>query len=185
MDFKEMKDRILIVDVLYRYNVRLRKKPDSDYASCACPLPTHPQDDRNNNCFGVHLPTNRYQCKHPNCAKINGVGNKWGDCINLVMTMGKMDFRSAGKQLESWFPNKKPALQNGTPEAGRSPHPNRSDHTVSAVAVKYTEKVREWFDTIWPKKEGENDSDYRKRLLHDITSQLIQNYRAGKAGRVL
>ena len=182
-----MRDRILIVDVLYRYNVRLRKKPDSEYASCSCPLPTHPPDDRNNNCFGVHLPSNRWQCKHPTCARINGAGNKWGDCINLVMTMGRMDFRSAGKQLEAWFPNKKPAPNGGTPEAGRGerPSPTHLSDTSSAPAVKYTEKVREWFDTIWPKKEGENDSDYRKRLLHEITSQLIQNYRAGRAQKAL
>ena len=123
IDFKEMRDRILIVDVLYRYNIRLRKKPDDDYASCACPLPTHPPDDRNNNCFGVHLPSNRWQCKHPACGKINGVGNKWGDCINLVSTMGRMDFRSAAKQLDSWFPNKKSGAQYGRGRQGAKPPP--------------------------------------------------------------
>jgi hypothetical protein len=42
MNFKEMKERIKIIDVLLHYGVRLHKKIGTDYASCSCPLPTHP-----------------------------------------------------------------------------------------------------------------------------------------------
>lgn len=135
IQFKEMKERIKVVDVLYRYGVRLRKKPDSDYASCACPLPTHPED-RNNNAFGVHLPSNRWQCKHPECAKKNGVGDKWGDCINLVAVHDTVDAKQAAERIDSWFPKEKPAHSHGeTREVrGISPHPYTPDNTSSAVA---------------------------------------------------
>ena len=46
MDFKEMKDRIKLIDVLRHYGITLRRKIGEEYASAACPLPTHPSGDQ-------------------------------------------------------------------------------------------------------------------------------------------
>ena len=143
MDFKEMKERIHLVDVLLHYGIRLRRKFGSDYASVACPLPTHPKDDRNNNAFGVHLPSNRFQCKHPECAKKNGVGDKWGDCINLVMTLDNLGARAAAEKLDGWFPKENPAPAS-SPTANPSRfqiHPRASNCRCNGCR---REKVPPW-----------------------------------------
>ena len=193
MDFKEMKDRILLVEVLLHYGVRLRRKFGSDYASVSCPLPTHPKDDRSNNAFGVHLPSNRWQCKHPECGRRNGVGDKWGDCINLVMTMDNLGARAAGEKLNGWFPKENPApLQERTREDGKrkSPSPPHTDHTSPSDSVKldtkgYMAKIDAWFDELFIRAIDEDDVAYRKRLLNAIKERLLESYRAGKAARLV
>jgi hypothetical protein len=184
IQFKEMKERIKVVDVLYRYGVRLRKKPDSDYASCPCPLPTHPED-RNNNAFGVHLPSNRWQCKHPECARKNGVGDKWGDCINLVTTHDSVDAKQAATLLNSWFPKDKPALSHGeTREVrGISPHHHIPDNTSSAVAGKYMQEIDAWFHTLIVRGDQENDVDYWARILKAVKTRLVESYRSGQRSK--
>jgi hypothetical protein len=190
MDFKEivndMKDRIPIVDVLMHYGVRLyTSRSNKEYAYCQCPLPTHPKEDRPNNSFNWHIVTNRWRCYHDACKM---KGDNWGDCINLVMALDHLNFTAARKKLESWFPNKNPA-PHGAREEGKGQtathHPHISDITSTAVAVKYTEKVRRWFFEIIGRLDGEEDEGYHARLLKAITTELIQNYKAGQAGRIL
>lgn len=184
-----MKDRIPLVDVLLHYGVRLRRKIGSDYASVACPLPTHPKDDRSNNAFGVHLPTNRWQCKHPECGRRNGVGDKWGDCINLVMTMRNLMYKEAGQQLEDWFPKENPAPHIGTREDGKgkkTPSSPHTDNTSSSDSGKgYMAQVDAWFDEVSIRAIDEDDVAYRKRMLSAIKERLLESYRAGKAARLV
>ncbi|HEY1757927.1 MAG TPA: hypothetical protein VGG72_21335 [Bryobacteraceae bacterium] len=190
IDFKEMKDRIPLVDVLLHYGVRLRRKIGSDYASVSCPLPTHPKDDRSNNAFGVHLPSNRWQCKHPECGRRNGVGDKWGDCINLVMTMRNLTYKEAGQQLENWFPKEKSAPSHGesrTDGKGKNPphHHTRNDTSQSGSVKGYMQDVNRWFDELSIRAIDEDDAAYRNRLLSAIKERLLESYRAGKAARLV
>jgi hypothetical protein len=183
LDFKEMKDRIKLVDVLLHYNVRLRKKPDEDYASAACPLPCHPK--KPNSAFGVHLPTNRWQCKDKECGKKNGVGDRWGDCLNLVMTLNNYGFRQAANQLDTWFPtdNKNPAhMERGVVKEVKGPsHPNILDNKSSPQGVKYMASIELWFDEVSKRRDKESDEEYRKRFVNALKAQMLQSYRAGKA----
>src|SRR5665213_3034930 len=185
MDFKELKERIKIIDVLLHYGIRLRKKMDSEYATCSCPLPTHPED-RNNNCFGVHLPSNRWQCKHPACGRNNGVGDKWGDSINLVATLDKSSFLEAGKKLERWFPKENPASSHGeTREDGRVklPPPHHiSEHTSENGGVKYMASIDLWFDETFKPLPEEEDENYWKRVRKSVKSKLVESFRAGQKG---
>ena len=186
LDFKEMKDRIKLVDVLLHYNVRLRKKPDEDYASAACPLPCHPK--KPNNAFGVHLPTNRWQCKDTECGKKNGVGDRWGDCLNLVMTMSNYGFRQAANQLDTWFPPeiKNPALvRTGEVREAKKLLPSQhTEPTSSALAVNgYMKDTEVWFLELTKPREGENDEARLKRVVNGIKQRCLDSYRAGKAQR--
>ena len=185
LDFKEMKDRIKLVDVLLHYDVRLRKKPEEDYASAACPLPCHPK--KPNNAFGVHLPTNRWQCKDTECQRKNGVGDKWGDCLNLAMTMSNYGFRQAANQLDTWFPKSKTPthMEQGAVREVKGPSdPNIQDTTSAAVAVKYMASIELWYDDVSKRRDKETDEEYRKRFLNALKAQMIQSYRAGKAAKV-
>src|ERR1019366_6414436 len=85
---------------------------NSDYASGPCPLKTHPQ--KRNNSFAVHLPTNRFQCKDTTCQKANGVGDKWGDCLNLVAAMQGIGCKDAAHKLVEWFPDVKNPASSGS-----------------------------------------------------------------------
>jgi len=180
-DFKELRERIKIVDVLYRYRVQLRTRVGSEYANCACPLPTHPKDDRNNNCFAVHLRTNRFQCKHAVCGKINGVGDKWGDCINLVMVMGRMGAREAGQQLASWFPNKNAPPQDrgraGSGERERPPSPQISDSSSPDRAQGYMRETRVMIESLLVVIADENE---RKRITKVVMDTIHRSYQNGR-----
>jgi hypothetical protein len=187
MDFKEMKERIKLVDVLLHYGIRLRRRFDSEYASATCPLPTHPSDDRSNNAFGVHLPSNRWQCKHPECGKKNGVGDKWGDCINLVMTLDNTGARAASIKLDGWFRKENPAPSHGeSREDGRvkhAPSHHTSEPTSQDGDVKYMASIELWFDQVSKRLDGESDAEYRKRFLSALKAQLIQSYKAGQKSK--
>ena len=137
----------------------------------------------------MHLPSNRWQCKHPACGRNNGVGDKWGDCINLVATLDNCSFLEAGKKLERWFPNKSPAPSLGeSREDGNvklpPPH-HKLDHTSPSDNVKgYMAEVDAWFDALFKRAEGESDDAYRKRLLNGIKGRSIESYRAGQRMKV-
>lgn len=185
MDFKEMKDRIRITDVLLRYRVPLRF--GEQYASCACPLPTHPPDDRGNNAFGIHLPTNRWQCKHKDCARINGVGNKWGDCINLVMTMDRLDYKPAAQKLDRWFPTeyKKPAPNGSVPAAGRGerPSPTHTVDTSPAIAGQggqgYMREARVEIENLLTVI---SDEVQRKQIVKAVMNKIHESFTNGRRG---
>jgi hypothetical protein len=183
MNFKEVKERIKIIDVLLHYGIRLRKRVGEDYAGSPCPLPTHPED-RNNNCFAVHLPTNRWQCKHPACGRNNGVGDKWGDCINLVATLDKISFLEAGKKLERWFPKENPAPSHGESrereERTLPPPAHIRDDTSSSVAVNYMASIDLWFTETFKLVPDEEDENYWKRVRKAVKSKLVDSYRAGQ-----
>jgi hypothetical protein len=190
MDFQEIKERISVVDVCHHYNVQLFTKPESEYANAACPLSTHPPDAERKGKFCVHLPSNRWQCKNAECGKKNRLGERWGDCINLVMVFEqfRLGYRECAQKLEHWFTkeNAAPHIEARQDQRrDKSPASPQTSSSSSAVAVKYTETVRAWFDTIWPRQEKESDAEYKHRLLKAVTGELIQNYKKGQAARPL
>jgi len=185
LDFARIKE-IKLTDVLARYKIALRFK--SDYAVCACPLPSHKQGDTGRN-FSVNLTGNYWRCFSDSCNANNG-GKRGGDVINFVALMEGCREKDAAQKLADWFGvgQNKTAAHTEKPSKGKpdtemqSSNQNRS---TSGDSVKYTEKVRAWFETIWERGDQESDEDYRKRLLKAITGELIKNYQAGKSHRAL
>jgi hypothetical protein len=184
MNFKEIKEHVRIVDVLVHYGIRLRCKVGSEYASTACPLPTHPPRDKGNNAFGVHIPSNRWQCKHPECGAKNGVADKWGDCINLVMTMENLKAREAAEKIEAWFPKKKaaPHTEARAVQGASAPLPHISDNTSPSDSVKvgYMQAVGAWFDAFIVRRPDEADDTYLKRIRKGVMNQIFQSHLNGK-----
>ncbi|HKF48294.1 MAG TPA: hypothetical protein VKB38_13110 [Terracidiphilus sp.] len=189
MDFREMKERILIVDVLLHYGVRLRRSmSNEEYAFAACPLPMHPAGDKNNNAFNVHLPSNRWQCKHPACARMNMVGNRWGDCLNLVMALDGLPFKQAGERLERWFPeNKNPAPHIEARERGKGKCTPPSTHTPEltspsdSVKGSYMKDIDAWFDELIVRRINEPDAEFWHRVRNGVKSKLVESFKAGRA----
>ena len=181
MEFKEIKERVRVVDVLVHYGIRLRCKVGSEYASTACPLPTHPPRDKGNNAFGVHIPSNRWQCKHPECGAKNGVADKWGDCINLVMTMENLKAREAAEKIEAWFPKEKaaPHIEARAVQGASAPLPHIPVITpVSDNGKGYmqTTKVRvEALMSVIP------DERIRKEVVGAVMDEIYSSYKNGKA----
>jgi hypothetical protein len=139
INFDEVK-QFRIVDVMPRYLVKLRFTVGSDYASCRCPLPCHPQGDKDRN-FCIHLPSNRWQCKNDSCASNNGVGDKWGDVVNLVALLenfrGSKAQYLAGVKISEWSNghNKTGHHTDSRADEGKqTPHPTHQTLPVRAIA---------------------------------------------------
>jgi hypothetical protein len=185
LDFQRIKE-IKLTDVLARYKIPLRFK--GEYAVCLCPLPTHKRGD-NSKTFSVNLQGNYWRCFSDSCNQNNG-GKRGGDVINFVALMENCREKDAAQKLSDWYnvgqsktPQHMAEASKEKPKTGmQSSNQNLS---TSGDSVKYTEKVRVWFDELWPRRDGESDEDHRKRLLKAITTELIQNYKSGKAGKML
>jgi DNA primase len=189
IDFNKVKE-IPIVNVVGKYGVQLRFR--GEWGAGICPLPSHKQGEKEKT-FSVSTSKNYWKCFSASCNE--QAGCKGGDTINFVALMDGSTQLTAAKKLADWFhvgETTAPATrQTKTPEhivQGSKPtnlQKTNSDNSTSQVGVKYTEKVRQWFDEMFPRREGESDADYPKRILRAITTELIKNYQAGKAGRVL
>jgi DNA primase len=184
LDFNCIKE-IKLTDVLARYKIALRFK--GDYAVCACPLPSHKKGD-NTKSFSINLAGNYFRCFSDSCNANNG-GKRGGDVINFVALMEGCREKDAAQKLADWY-----GVQNETPqhiaEASKEkpktePQKTYPESNGSGDSVKYTEKVRVWFDELWPRRDGESDLDWRKRVLRAVITELIRNYKSGKAGRTL
>jgi DNA primase len=101
VDFRQLKQRVGIEQVLAHYNVNLRKV-DSNYLKGSCPLRSH--SSRNSTVsFIVNLPKNVWSCKSDSC--IRASGRKGGNILDLVALMDNCDFKAAAEKIASWFPD--------------------------------------------------------------------------------
>lgn len=183
MNFKEMKERIKVQDVLFRYGVRLRTRHDDPYAGGPCPLPCHPQNDRKETKFYLHKPTNRWQCKNDTCKAKNGVGDLWGDCINLVAVLENTSFKDAAKLLEQRFGKENPAPHIAAPEDGKAKQPpprHIPDSTSPALAVKggYLHETGLWLDAVLTPLIAEEV--IRKTLKKALMDRIHESFQNGK-----
>jgi hypothetical protein len=180
LEFKELRDRVNILDVLARRGIKLRHKMGSDYASGPCPLRAHPKEDRGTS-FGVHLPTNRFQCKNATCQKENGVGDKWGDCINLLVSIEGIGFKDAARKLDEMFPKEKPASNGsgvtGSPRASSvvvSPANTLEGNNSSGNGKGFMASLRPWWDDLLKCDDWEV---VRKAVFEKI----YESYKNGKS----
>lgn len=108
-DFRAIKARVSMRDVLGKYGVELRKLNGSSGRG-KCPLPTHDPESTEPT-FNVDLAKNVWACHSGPCVagrnmkKREGGGlKKGGDVLEFVQFMEKApSLRVAGEKLEAWF----------------------------------------------------------------------------------
>jgi hypothetical protein len=179
LDFKVIRDSVRCVDVLASRGIKLRYRVGSEYASCPCPLKCHPSGDRGNS-FSVHLPSNRFQCKQSSCAKANGVGDKWGDCINLVAAMDGVGFKEAALQLTE---QKSATPKNSGPTGARTTSVAASPADTLSKAQGngngYMREARLRVNTFLCAVVEDTNV---KRTVDFVMDEIIKSYKNGKTG---
>ena len=99
-DFKSLKQRIPIDQVLARYGVKLRRVgPHTLYG--ACPLPTH-TSRKSRESFSVNLSRQVWSCHSASCIAARD-GRIGGHVIDLVAILERCGLREAGLRLQDWF----------------------------------------------------------------------------------
>ena len=180
LDFPKIKE-IKLTDVLARYKIALRYK--TDYAVCACPLPTHKKGDTSKS-FSINLQGNYWRCFSDSCNANNG-GKRGGDVINFVALMESCREKDAAAKLADWY-----GVKEKTPtriEQGRKQTTNATDYpdnTKSSDSVKYMAAIDKWFDELVMIREGEEDPAYWARIRKGFKSKLVESYRAGQKSQL-
>lgn len=180
LNFEDIK-RIPMTAVVWRYHIRLKikEKDGKKYGRVQCPLPTHKEGDRAEN-FTIDIAGNFWKCWSDSCNQNNG-GKKGGDCINFVAAMDKCSQVDAARKLAEWFGIKNPALvRAGAVREDKSPPPpNIKDNTRIAVAIKYTDKVRQWWEEAWGPLENEAGEN-RRYSINGVIIRLLLPERVGE-----
>jgi hypothetical protein len=187
LEFKELRDRVTIIEVLAARGIKLRHKMGSEYASGPCPLRVHPKDDRGNS-FGIHLPTNRFQCKNATCQKENGVGDKWGDCINLLAGMEGVELKVAARQLDEMFPKEKPAIPKnsgvtGSPRTSSVAVPSANTleaSTVSGSGKGFIASLDGWFNELFQLGEELVNDPFWIERRKAVKAKVYESFQNGK-----
>ena len=184
LDFETIK-QIPVADVATgRYHLQLAHK--GDYATCACPLPTHKQGDRSRS-FSINIKRNYWRCFSASCNANNG-GKKGGDVINFVALMENCREKDAGQKLSDWYGVGQSKTPQHMAEASKERpktemQSSNQNGSTSGDSVKYMVSVDQWFDDLFKPRDDETDEDYRKRLLKGVKTKLIESFRSGKAQR--
>src|SRR5665213_2296515 len=99
VDFKAIKARVAISDVLARYQVPLHRANQTTLKG-DCPLPSHSSTSKNT--FFANEAKSVWYCHSDSC-KRNGE-RSGGNVIDLVASMENLSAYEAAKRLDEWFP---------------------------------------------------------------------------------
>jgi len=99
LDFKAIKGRGAIADVLARYQVKLVRVNQTALKG-TCPLPTHSSGSKNT--FYVNEAKSVWYCHSDSCKK-NGQ-RAGGNVIDFVALMEQCPVYAAAKRIDEWFP---------------------------------------------------------------------------------
>jgi hypothetical protein len=102
-NFRLIKERVSMLDVLSRYKVELRARNETKREG-KCPLPQHGNRDGKAS-FHVDLKNGVWvwACHETACGEARGGKKKGGDLIEFVGFMEKCNLRQSGEFLESWY----------------------------------------------------------------------------------
>ncbi|MEA2240291.1 MAG: zinc finger protein [Thermoanaerobaculia bacterium] len=107
-DFRAIKARVSMMDVLRKYEVEMRQVNQHELRE-RCPLPTHAAESKEAT-FIVNPAKNVWSCHSSSCVAGRNVATrevspkKGGDLIEFVKFMEKLaGLREAGQRLEEWF----------------------------------------------------------------------------------
>ena len=129
LDFKAIKGRVPIVDVLARYQVKLNRVNQTSLKG-NCPLPTHSSESKNT--FFVNEAKSVWYCHSDSCKK-NG-NRAGGNVIDFVAVMGQCSIYAAAKQIDDWFPDDSPESAS-SPGAGKATEATRLTGQSTAVPI--------------------------------------------------
>jgi DNA primase len=99
LDFKEIKQRVSIADVLARYQVNLIRVNQTALKG-TCPLPSHSSGSKNT--FFVNVAKSVWYCHSDSCKK-NG-HQAGGNVIDFVAAMEQCSAYAAAKRIDELFP---------------------------------------------------------------------------------
>jgi DNA primase len=133
LDFKAIKARVPIADVLARYRVKLSRVNQTALKG-DCPLPSHSSGSKST--FYVNEAKSVWYCHSDSCKK-NG-RRAGGNAIDLVGLMESVSIYEAAKCLDEWFPASGnpatiPAIIEAAPESSNIP---AKGNTPLAFALK-------------------------------------------------
>jgi len=118
VDFKEIKQRVAITEVIARYNVELTRVNQTSLKG-NCPLPSHASGSKNT--FFVSEAKSAWYCHSESCKRNNGKAG--GNVIDFVAAMDGCTVYAAAKRIAEWFPER---ASNGTEPAkteAKAPQP--------------------------------------------------------------
>ena len=101
-DFRLIKQRVGILDVLTKYAIETRRLNATTYRA-HCPLPQH-EKERKEATLAINSEKNVWSCHSASCVANRGAGKKGGDILEFVKFMERVSsIREAGQRLEEWF----------------------------------------------------------------------------------
>jgi len=132
LDFKAIKERAGIADVLARYQVNLVRVNQTSLKG-TCPLPSHSSGKKNT--FFVNVAKSVWYCHSDSCKK-NGQ-RAGGNIIDFVAVMEQCSAYAAAKRIDELFPSGNGHVANGTAEpdaAAKSarPEPEEADTATAS-----------------------------------------------------
>jgi DNA primase len=132
VDFREIKQRVSIEDVLGHYGIRLRRVNQNTLRG-KCPLPTH-SSEKSAESFSAHTGKNIWACQSASCASARQ-GKKGGNILDFVALMESCSIRDAAVKLNERFLSSStvaPATREGRPAAELVSEKNKNNN-VEAV----------------------------------------------------
>jgi DNA primase len=129
LDFKAIKERVAIADVLARYQVNLVRVNQTSLKG-NCPLPSHSSGSKNT--FFVNVVKSVWYCHSDSCKK-NG-HRAGGNVIDFVAAMEQCSAYAAAKQIDEMFPNGSrnakdtPAMNAGAGTARHGPEATQTEN---------------------------------------------------------
>jgi hypothetical protein len=179
LDFAKIKE-IKLTEVLLRYKIPLRFK--TDYAVCACPLPTHKQGDTGKS-FSINLAGNYWRCFSDSCNANNG-GKRGGDVINFVALMESCKEKGAAEKLAQWYGITETKTPQHMAEASKEkPKPqvqssNQNSTTSNGSVNGYMAETEVWFRELCIFGE-ETEEAYQARILKGVKNRCYESYQRG------
>jgi len=128
VDFKEIKQRVSITDVLPRYQVNLVRVNQTALKG-TCPLPSHSSGSKNT--FFVNVAKSVWYCHSDSCKK-NG-NRAGGNVIDFVAAMEQCSAYAAAKQIDELFPtgSGEKAMRPSEADAGAGGAPHGPEESVA------------------------------------------------------
>lgn len=163
VDYREVKDRVRIADVVAALGVTLEKGRGK------CPLPNHKGNSTDT--FSVTVEKNVWKC----------FGCGWGGNVLELQSLAKgIAIREAALELRDAFMAPEPeAILEVRAHASAVRVPE-----AEPVAEKgFLKAADEWIDLALTQGDDETRSDWLKRAKHAIKSKLLESYKNGQAAK--
>jgi len=139
VDFKAIKARVSMVEVLARYGTDLHRI-NANRLRGPCPLPSH-KPEKGGASFCVDTAKNVWACQSSSCVQARE-GRKGGNVLDFVVVMERCAVREAAVKLTEWFKLDSPgaaereATTRARPKPEEAPVPERKKGGATAEAAK-------------------------------------------------